>query len=549
VSHLIQNVLPRGLTSSVALFLFCALRSCSGPSHPSSVPAAALSGATYYIDCSASQSGNGTQASPWNSLASVNPFTFLAGDRLLLSRGTVCNGTLTPQGSGTANAPIVIDAYGTGVPPVIRGGGSDEALKLFNQQYWEINNLEITGGNRYGVYVSGNTPNSIIHHIYLRNLNVHDATYISSKRADSGEVFISTNAARQILQDVLIDGVTAHDSRVSEGIFVSAGGAWIETNGVSQPLGSNVTVQNSIAHDIYGDGILISELDHGLLQRNVVYRSGLCPNCTGSTPVGLWEWYCHTCTVQYNESYANQSWGGDGGDFDIDYFNDNNVVQYNYGHDSAGYCVAFFGAGGRASTDNVFRYNVCSNDGRKSDLSKQGEIFVHTWDQGSLDGVQIYNNTFYWDPASNAPAFSTSDAAYSGNHPRFFKNNIIYATVAGMIEASSAFVLDNNMYWTTSASPPTWKIDAASYTGFSRYQAGANQEMRSYYADPGLSNPHYHSAGRPATAFDLLPGSPAIHAGANVCDGIRECSMGGQDFWGYPLPAGIRYNIGAYQGR
>ena len=183
------------------------------------------------------------------------------------------------------------------------------------------------------------------------------------------------------MNDVLIDGVTAHDSHVSEGIFVSAGGAWIETNGVSQPLGSNVTVQNSTAHDIYGDGILITELNNGLLQRNVVYRSGLCPNCTGSTPVGLWEWYCHTCTVQNNESYANQSWGGDGGDFDIDYYNNNNVVQYNYGHDSAGYCVAFFGAGGRASLDNVFRYNVCSNNGRRSDLSKQGEVFVYTWDQ------------------------------------------------------------------------------------------------------------------------------------------------------------------------
>jgi hypothetical protein len=238
-----------------------------------------------------------------------------------------------------------------GTPPVISGGSAEEALKLFNQQYWEISSLEIIGGSRYGVYVSGNTPNASINHIYLRNLNVHGATYTSTKRADSGEVFISTNAAGQILNDVLIDGVTAHNSQVSEGIFVSAGGAWIEGKEVSQPLGNNITVQNSTVHDIYGDGILISELNHGLLQMNVVYKSGLCPNCTGSTPVGLWEWYCHTCTVQNNEAYANQSWGGDGGDFDIDYYNNSNVVQYNYGHDSAGYCVAFFGpAGGLVST-------------------------------------------------------------------------------------------------------------------------------------------------------------------------------------------------------
>ncbi len=479
---------------------------------------------------------------------SVNAYTFLPGDRLLLNRGTACNGALTPQGSGAANAPIVIDAYGTGAQPVIRGGSAEDALKLFNQQYWEINNLEITGGNRYGVYVSGNTPNSSINHIYLKNLNVHGAAYTSTKRADSGEVFISTNAAGQILNDVLIDGVTAHDSHVSEGIFVSAGGAWIETNGVPQPLGSNVTVQNSTAHDIYGDGILIAELNNGLLQRNVVHHSGLCPNCTGSTPVGLWEWYCHTCTVQYNESYANQSWGGDGGDFDIDYYNNHNVVQYNYGHDSAGYCVAFFGAGGRASLDNVFRFNVCSNDGRRSDLSKQGEVFVYTWDQGSLNGVQIYNNTFYWNPASNGAAFISSDATYSGSDPRFFKNNIIYSTVPGMIQTTSAFVLDNNIYWTTSASPPTWQVNAATYTSFSAYQAGAKQDLHGDYTDPKLISPNYHAAGRPAAAFELSPGSPAQGAGADVCSGISECSMGTEDFSGHRLPAGTGNSIGAYQG-
>jgi hypothetical protein len=544
--HQIQNVVLRDLAPAVVLILFSALHACSGPGSTS--VRSPQGSATYYLDCSASQNGNGTQASPWNSPVSVNAFTFLPGDSLLLNRGTVCNGALSLQGSGKAIAPIVIDAYGTGAQPVINGGSAEAALKLFNQQYWEINNLEITGGNMYGVYVSGDTPNSSINHIYLRNLNVHGANYMSTKRADSGEVFLSANAAGQVLNDVLIDGVTAHDSHVSEGIFVSAGGAWIEGNGVSQPLGSNVTVQNSTAHDIYGDGILIAELNNGLLQSNVVYNSGLCPNCTDSTPVGLWEWYCHTCTVQNNESYANQSWGGDGGDFDIDYYNDDNVVQYNYGHDSAGYCVAFFGAGGRASNDNIFRYNVCSNNGRRSDLSKQGEISLYTWDQGSLNGVQIYNNTFYWNPTSNAAALDAGTATFSGTHPRFFKNNIIYATVPGMIQITSGIVLDNNIYWTISSSASTWQVDGATYASFSAYQAGANQDIHGYYTDPMLNSPNYHAVGKPTIAFQLLPGSPATGVGANVCSGISGCTVGAQDFWGYPLPAGGGLNIGAYQG-
>ena len=544
--HLTQDAFLRGLTSAATLLLLSVPHACSGPGSTSVPPA--QGSATYYLDCSASRNGNGTKASPWNSPASVNAFTFLPGDRLLLKRGTVCKGALNPQGSGNANAPIVIDANGTGTQPVINGGSAEAALKLFNQQYWEINNLEITGGNLYGVYVSGNTPNTSINHIYLRNLNVHGATFSSTKRADSGEVFLSPGGTGQILNDVLIDGVTAHDSHVSEGIFVSAGGAWIETKVVSQPLGSNVTVQNSTAHDIYGDGIFIGELHDGLLQTNVVYNSGLCPKCTDSTPVGLWEWYCHKCKVQNNESYANQSWGGDGGDFDIDYYNDDNVVQYNYGHDSAGYCVAFFGAGGRASNDNIFRYNVCSNNGRRSDLSKQGEIELYTWDQGSLNGVQIYNNTFYWNPASNAAALSAGTATFSGTDPRFFKNNIIYATVPGMIQIPSGIVLDNNIYWTTSSSPPTWQVQGVTYSSFSAYQAGTRQDIHSHYRDPVLNRPNYHAVGRPTTAFQLLPGSPARGTGADVCGGIGGCSMGARDFWGYPLPAGNKYNIGAYQG-
>jgi hypothetical protein len=531
--------------SAAALLLLATFPACAGSTSMTVPPPQS---ATYYLDCSAPQNGKGTQASPWNTPASVNAFPFLPGYQLLVNRGTTCTGALAPKGSGSANSPIVIDAYGTGVQPVINGGASQAALTLYNQQYWEINNLEIVGGTLDGVFVSGNTPNVSINHIYLKNLTVHGATYTSTTRGDSGEVVISTTAAGETVNDVLIDGVMAYSSNVSEGIYVNAGGAWAGGNGQSQPLGSNVTVQNSTAHDIYGDGILISELNNGMLQTNVVYNSGLCPNCTGSTPVGLWEWYCHTCTVQNNESYANQSWGGDGGDFDIDYYNNDNIVQYNYGHDSVGYCVAFFGSGGAASLDNIFRYNVCSNDGQRSALSAQGEVFLYTWDQGSLNGVQIYNNTFYWNPASNAAALNASTVTYSGSDPLFFKNNIIYATVPGMIQTTAPLLLDNNIYWTISSSSATWQVGSTTYTNFSAYQTGANQDLHGYNTDPMLNSPTYHEAGRPTTAFQLLSGSPATGAGANVCTGISGCSMGTQDFWGNPLPAETGFNIGAYQG-
>ena len=194
-----------------------------------------------------------------------------------------------------------------------------------------------------------------------------------------------------------------------------------------------------------------------------------------------------------------------------------------------------------------FRFNVCSNNGRRSDLSKQGEVFIHTWDGGSLDGVEIYNNTFYWNPATNAAAFNSSDAMFSGSAPRFFKNNIVYSTVPDLILTNSAFSLDNNIYWTTSESGSNLQFDGATYTSLTSYQIAAKQDAGSYYTDPLLNSANYHAAGRPATAFQLLPGSPAIGRGANVCSGIGECSMGTQDFWGRRLSARREFNIGVDQ--
>lgn len=530
---------------SAALLLFAAI------TQPATCPDAGNSSrnpATHYVDCSAKTAGNGTDTRPWNSLAEANSRMLGPGDKLLLRRGTACHGTLSPRGSGSSSAAITVDAYGTGPMPIVNGGHNEEVVKLFNQQYWEIRDLEIVGGDRYGVFVSGDQANSTLNHIHLLNLNVHGATHVSTKRSDSGEVVISTTGLHEVLNNVTVDGVTAHDTTASEGIMVSAGGAWTGNAGAPQSLGTDVTVQNSTAYNVYGDGIMIAEVNNGRLLNNVVYRSGLCPHCTGSTPNGLWEWYCHSCIVEHNESYENRSWAKtDGGDFDIDYYDDRNVVQYNYGHDSAGYCISVFGSDGTASVDNIVRYNVCSNDGRSNAGAFQGEIFVYTWNGGSLNGVQIYNNTLYWNPAVDAPAFNTKGTTYTGSLRNLFMNNIIYATVPGMVQTTSDFLLDDNIYWTKSPTPPTWTIGDKTYANFTAYQAASHEDPHSFLKDPMLNTPAYHAAGRPSSAFTLLPGSPAARAGINVCVGITPCTMGTRDFFGNPLPMLSGDDIGADQ--
>jgi hypothetical protein len=504
----------------------------------------------FYLDCSATSNGSGTQASPWNAFAIANNYEFQPGNQLLLNRGTTCNGMLQPRGSGSSGSPIIIDAYGTGAQPIINGGMNTAGILLANQQYWEINNLEIVGGNQNGVSIYANIDGVNLDHIYLRNLNVHGANWVPTTRDNSGEVYISSTGLHATMSDILIDGVTAHDTTASEGIAIYAGGSAENSDLSDQDLGNNITVQNSIAHDVGGDGILVMTASNVLMQNNVTYHTGKCSACTGSTPGALWEWFCHTCTVQFNESYANSTWGQgyDGGDFDIDYYNTNNTVQYNYGHDTAGYCVSVFGAENYVDSDNIIRYNVCSNNTQLANSPDPGEILLNTWDGGSIDGLQIYNNTFYWNPVTPGMAINTTWATVTNNSPDLIENNIIYGAAPGMMASSAPFTLSNNIYWTTGSGSPDWQYNGTSYADFASYQSGSGQDAGSMYTDPLLNNPTYDLTGMPTSAFTLQANSPAIGAGTNVCNGQSGCSMGAQDFFGNALPNGSGYNIGAYQG-
>ncbi len=538
---------------SVLALFFIGLLACGGGSPSSPMqgppppppPPAAIS----YVDCSAATNGTGTQASPWNTLAAVSTTTFSPGDQILFNRGTTCNGILEPLGSGTTSSPIVIDAYGSGPQPIIDGGMNNAAVQLVGQQGWEINNLEIVGGNKYGIYIAGSVPNIAYTHFRLTNLNVHGMHFVSAGNHDSAGILIAIGNAGESMNDIVLDGVAVHDTQISDGITVDAGTPF---NSPSL-LGNNVTIQNSTVYNIYGLGMTLFAVSNGLMQNNVVHNTGQCPpnpGCGSATPVGLMDLYCHTCTMQGNESYSNQDWSPwDGGDFDIDVWNTSNIVQYNYGHDSIGYCVSIFTGDNVVSSNNIIRYNVCSNDAQLVNSPDPGEIFMNSAADGisgTFDGVQIYNNTFYWNPATPGPAFDTVLASFSGANPNFFKDNIIYSTVPYLTQTTSDFALDSNIYWTVGAAPD-WNIDGTDYTDLASYQSASGQDTHSTYTDPMLKTPAYHTVGRPASAFTLMPGSPAIGAGANVCSGITGCSMGSQDFWGNPLPSGSSYNIGAWQ--
>ena len=501
----------------------------------SSLPAvpAMAAGTSYYVDCSAPTNGSGTQASPWNNLAAVSSFAFNPGDSVLFNRGTTCTGALLFQRAGTSTERITLDAYGTGALPILDGAGQETTLKLVNPAYVTVQNLEITGSTRWGLLATSSVT-TVIEGLVLKDLVVHDVTGGTMDAKFTGLVVVMPMIKLGKFNNVLIDGVTAHSTTLWSGIMVW--GIWLEGDmrwrqRAQDPnqRSSNITIRNSTVHDTYGDGIVVYMGSGVTLEDNVAYRTGQEPTQTIGTPNAIWTWASNNVLVQGNEAYENDSPGADGGAFDVDYWSDNTIIQYNYAHDNSAYCVGIFGAERSTTTNTIVRYNICANNGLENNVDGAEEIYFCTWNQGRLGDVQIYGNTLYTTGRGAVGTCSgVPKVTFARRSVQTFLNTLVVSTASNVLGDGMTkipFRRDYNLYYYPGG-----------FTG--------DEPHSLYNLDPLVNSLGYHGTGRPTTQWTLLPGSPAINAGSDPCLGIAGCTTGGRDFFGGAVPVGA-YDIGA----
>src|ERR1700749_3714888 len=86
------------------------------------------SATTYYFSSSdGDDSRTSAQAqnssTPWKTIDKLNSFfsSLQPGDVVLFKRGDVFYGSISIKKSGSAGSPIIFDAYGSGVKPIITG--------------------------------------------------------------------------------------------------------------------------------------------------------------------------------------------------------------------------------------------------------------------------------------------------------------------------------------------------------------------------------------------------------------------------------------------
>ena len=487
-------------------------------------------GATYYVDSvNGNDNNNGTSAATaWRTFTKVNSVTFQAGDEILLKAGCVWNDTmLWPKGSGSAGNPIVIDMYDTGAKPVINGNYANlQAVYLYNQQYWEISNLEVTNWNPggkteiRGIAVIGEDV-GVLNHVYVRNCIIHDINGARLVGGDKGKCNAGIyydcwgGSVKTHWNDVLIEGNTIYNVDMT-GIKVW-NGAWFGWKCHERDYHTNVVVRNNCVDNIGGDGITPHMCIAPLVEYNVASRCR--QRAEGAAYVAIWTYEADDAVVQYNEAYLT-SGTKDGQAYDIDGVQRRGIYQYNYSHDNDGGFILLCEEPGNACyycDSPVVRYNISQNDGIS------GARTFHL--SGKVLNAQIYNNTIYRGPSVGANVVENFTwKGTSALNTRWW-NNVFYNLGSGdyVDVLRNGAVWDYNLFYGNH--PPNEPPDAHKLT-----------------SDPQFVNPGSGGVGRDTVdGYKLLSTSPCRDSGVTVADN------GGKDYWGNPVPANGVADRGAFE--
>lgn len=551
---------------------------------------------TYYLDSSIGKS-DGDGLSPENafdSLEDVNSMTFQPGDQILIKAGTQYTGTLWPKGSGCEGYPIVIDMYGEGDKPLIDGNGAyfmpqvkdwqgpftgangdqiGAAVYLYNQEYIEINNLEVknqgddVNRDRSGIRVEG-YDYGVIEHIYIRNCYVHDVRgyngqddiypvvptnpdgspldgYVGGDQSNpntsntfwgartthrTGGINFVTYTARlpeapnqfnvrvQEL-DTTKKITTFHDILIENNTVENCQANGITTTNVKGTLDDvafrhiNVVIRGNYIHNVTRSGIIPIYTDGVLVEHNKVDRFQSTNEGYGC---GIWCDRANGMVFQYNE-VCNGVNGMDGMAFNLDDMTRDGLIQYNYTHDNYGGGYMLHVRQKSYNRNNTIRFNLSVNDSGTFTAHNAQIVAVGETDITKLESAKVYNNTFISNKDCHA-VYEGYEVDYT-NNIWYFTNSTV-ATRQKCFQPGANSTFNNNAYIGCVA--PT---DANPYTEDPQFVGGTDLF--------GLDR---------AAAFaaaSLKSSSPYLGAGAAVENN------GGQDILAGSLE---QLNLGAFAG-
>jgi len=503
---------------------------------------------TFYVDSvSGSDSNSGlSDSDPWKSLEKVSSTVFQPGDHILFKAGSQWTGKLEPKGSGNISNPIRISSYGSGAKPILMPGADwqdtfsmngstlsnqnvNSVISLYNQQYWEIDGLELydpkfsdinpssTTTYRRGIYIRAQDVGALkyfkITNMYIHGFRGPNTNY---GKVAGGIVFHTTfnPSSPSLRQPTWFEDIEIANNHIENvgrtGIKFHSVWCTRQPDGVKWPnvdfygIGNwtpnvGIYIHNNMINNIDGDGIIVRDCKDSIVEHNIIY--GAAANC--GFAVGIFNWNSDNTIIQFNEVYDTKN-AGDAQGIEIDALNDYTRVQYNYVHDNAGGFIMWCNTSTLPSYDGDYRYNISQND-----RTSHGLI---SWCDNH-HGSDVYNNVIYSGPGIS----------------RDFMKMLIPSSVV----TTANFY--NNIFYNTDTMNVNWyenklNYDSNIYYGFSSTPV---EDINTITSDPLFSNPGSGTYGfNSLDGYRLTNGSPAINSGLNITDN------GGRDFFGNTLYIG-----------
>lgn len=445
---------------------------------------------------------------------------FTPGAKILFAKGAIFNGQFAPQGVGTAEEPIIVTAYdpesgkidtdNIDDKPIINGQGEvNSAFYLYNGEFWEINNLEITNtngsdedqGDLRGIHIVAENV-GVAEHIVIRNCYVHNVNgKVGGKQKGGIHFNVYGDSISTRFDDVLIeDNVIKKVGGV--GIANQSSLSSIDINEEGYNPWTNLVIRGNRIEDTGRNSIIFRYSKNPIVEYNVSVRSSLYD--TGHSIVNF---NTIDAIMQYNEAYENTGDLEDHerGGFDADYHARGTIIQYNYSHNNHWFC----GIMRKNNTDITIRYNISQNELIGSYL--YGFPTVH-----ELKNVKVYNNVHYFR-AGLTPNIFVGAGNPNSRTPveTSFKNNIFYFEDAGYVgeEPDESTTFEHNLFYNMEPIGTDYLTDNPMFVD-PPGKGGTAIDMKNLDRLSG---------------YQLQPNSPAINAGIEINDN------GGKDFWGNPL--------------
>ncbi len=362
--------------------------------------------ATYYLDSAAgSDDADGlSEAKAWKTLSKLQGIKLLAGDKVLLRRGSTFNEVLiVNEAAGTTKQRVTVSTYGTGdKPKIVAPDGSQYAVQLRNSVYTTIEDLDITN---YGSNPELKDRMGVNIHLQdfgkacgteLKGLDIHDINGVLWKGQGAGVAIrftLSKNTIINYWDGILIEGCTIRRCTRNG---ISFAGNYDRSHWYPH---LNVVIRENLVEEVPGDGIVVDACDGAIVEYNLMRY---CTDPWGeehNASAGMWPWSSDNTIIQFNEVIGQKTtWDAQG--FDADYNNLGTVIRYNYSHDNYGGFLLICDDGSARKTYSAGNGgtrvygNVSYNDGIRPKKRAKDQVWfsplIHI--SGPAEDCVVYNN-------------------------------------------------------------------------------------------------------------------------------------------------------------